>query len=556
LAVIPRRRAAGVGELENRRHGARVGVNHAADGDQLAVFAGLDDEGLGETIDGKRSAARRSQPADLAFRHARFQPQPAGVGDMEQGYALGDEGAGRHRDIGQRAGNRCADCDAARSPQLSLPRLGRIGLGFGHALVGAGFEQAPFSDGFVLEQRFHALAFAPRLLQPDARLAGGGLQRRLIGFATETRRQIRQHLALVHRLADAREAACRPQHAGRRRGQQRLAIRLRLYRRRGGDRRTRRALDRLDRGEVDLPLLLLGEGDAAAVCMVAVVCGGGLGIRENLHRAELVRHAAVRRLDDQRQLALAAGLGCHVRLEDAGLRPVRRRRSAPRARCRPDSRTVSLPCASGLKSASQVSDARRRLAGVADDERRKLDKQFRLVAEVGELFAASGPWSPVGVAGGLCGGDGRRHRWRAVFSAQREKQCDDPARSVVDGVFIAGGFLSIGRVRCALRAGFPFEVEGGQFSFQRPLVGVEQFEHGGFAGAVGGLGDAQQFGRWRDSLGTVARGGGDQLRRLAMQAEQLAFGLLSRQRRVRPARLRLRRASPVRWPVAGRTAAG
>jgi hypothetical protein len=391
--------AAGVGELENRRHGARVGVDDAADGDQLAVPAGLDDEGLGETIDGKRSAARRSQPADLAFRHARFQPQPAGVGDMEQGRALGDEGAGRHRDIGQRASNRCADGDAARSPQLSLPRLRRIGLGFGHALVGAGFEQAPFSDGFVLEQRFHALAFAPRLLQPDARLAGGGLQRRLIGLATETRRQIRQHLTFLHRLADARKAARRPQHAGRRRGQQRLAIRLCLDRRRGGDRRPRRALDCFDRGEVDLPLLLLGEGDAAGVCMVAVVCGGSLGIRENLHRAELVRHAAVRRIDDQRQLALAAGLGCHVGFEDAGHgRGVGNESLFGRtAACQHDSE-FALRHRLEVGEPGEMGDEGR---GLADDEGRKLDIQFGLVAEVGELFAFR---AVVGVAGGLCGG--------------------------------------------------------------------------------------------------------------------------------------------------------
>jgi hypothetical protein len=136
--------------------------------------------------------------------------------------------------------------------------------------------------------------------------------------------------------------------------------------------------------------------------MVAVVCGGGLGIRENLHRAELVRHAAVRRLDDQRQLALAAGLGCHVRLEDAGHgRGVGDESLFGRAAARQHDSEFALRHRLEVGQPGGMGDEGR---GLADDEGRKLDIQFGLVAEVGELFAFRAVVAMVGVAGGLCGG--------------------------------------------------------------------------------------------------------------------------------------------------------
>jgi hypothetical protein len=143
LAVIPRRKPPG---LANSKIAGTVRVLASTTPPtaiSLPFLPGSMTKGWAKPSTVNEAPLGVAQPADLAFRHARFQPQPAGVGDMEQRRALGDEGARRHGDIGQRAINRRADGDAARSPQLSLPRLRRIGFGFGHALVGAGFEQAP-----------------------------------------------------------------------------------------------------------------------------------------------------------------------------------------------------------------------------------------------------------------------------------------------------------------------------------------------------------------------------------------------------------------------------
>jgi hypothetical protein len=71
---------------------------------------------------------------------------------------------------------------------------------------------------------------------------------------------------------------------------------------------------------------------------------------------------------------------------------------------------------------------------------------------------------------------------------------------------------------------FPFEVEGCDFRFEGALVGVEQFENRGFAGAVGGLGNADEIARLGDRIAAIDFCGGNQLRYLPVQPAQLALG--------------------------------
>ena len=264
-------RALGIGKLENHRHRARLRIDPAADGDQRAIAADVDGESLIVAVHRERRAARLADTADVAFRHPGFQPELAGVGDMQQRRAFIDEGPGGGRHLSDDAIHRRLERNATAAAELLRPCRGRLHFGVRHALIGAGIEQAFLGDCLFLEQQLHPFAFAPGLFERHLRLAGRRVEAGLIAIATETRAEHRQHLPLFDCLPDARETVSRAQHASGRRHQLRLAARWRPDRAGGGNRGAREALDRFRRGEIDLPLLLLAEGDAFLVMRMAAV---------------------------------------------------------------------------------------------------------------------------------------------------------------------------------------------------------------------------------------------------------------------------------------------
>jgi hypothetical protein len=157
----------------------------------------------------------------------------------------------------------------------------------------------------------------------------------------------------------------------------------------------------------------------------------------------------------------------------------------------PERMTLTLATASAWKSARPV-----RWAAKADfsptTRRGKLDEEFGLVGEVGDLFA-TGPcacrghasaagWLP-SLAWGWSAGR-RRSAGKARHKKWQSGSCsfgDAPGQQVVVDARLAR---------------FPFEIEGRHFGFQRAAIGVEEFKQGRFAALVGGFGDAQQLCRF------------------------------------------------------------
>jgi hypothetical protein len=79
----------------------------------------------------------------------------------------------------------------------------------GRSFDGAGSLNALGRHGLILEEAFHARQFALRLIEFHPALAGRRLERCKIGFSAKAGRQIDKNIALLYRLTELRELACR-----------------------------------------------------------------------------------------------------------------------------------------------------------------------------------------------------------------------------------------------------------------------------------------------------------------------------------------------------------
>ncbi len=269
------------GKLEDDGYGAALRVNQGPEGHQARPLVRGDLEGRSESWHLEPGTLGLANGADVRLGDAGLEPEPLGVHEMEEPFALLHEATGGNLDLSHQPPDGCPHRHPRRLA-LRGPRDLRQALAGGrefrlrHLLGTASLEHLPIGDGTLLPEGIQALALLTGQIPGRSRPRDAQLQARHIGVTPELGYQIGHDLALLHRHPRVGKTPGRgPQVAVDRGSDLGLAIRARPQQSRGGHGPAQQAR-RGDRGgEVRPPLLFLEQDHAAF--LPNILASRGLG---------------------------------------------------------------------------------------------------------------------------------------------------------------------------------------------------------------------------------------------------------------------------------------